>query len=139
MLKRLICIFFWFRPPIFIQNERTESRYYWKRAHHCYKSAPLFDKRALGQSRRTSGGLIPLTGICFWHILFKLKNFFQKGSLLKKRPIPGCFILLKKPCFCHIRYKLWPPNFSQRLMSSAQRKWSFILLTVTSSWEIMTW
>ena len=45
MLKRLICIFFWFRPlclsKIKDQNmNQTESKYSWKRALRCYKRAP---------------------------------------------------------------------------------------------------
>ena len=45
--------------------------------------APLYNKRALGQSRRTRGGWIPLIGKSFWHILFKLRKkvFFKKGAL----------------------------------------------------------
>ena len=84
MLKKLISISFWFKPSCL--SKMKELKYSCKRTLHCYKRAPLFNRRALGQSRKASWGWIPLIGICFWQFSFKLrKMFFSKRALLSIR------------------------------------------------------
>ena len=62
------------------------------------KTAPLFDKRALGQARRVvGGGRIPPNQKLFLTLLIQIKrNFSGKGHFLMECPIPGCFFFLKQ-------------------------------------------
>ena len=57
----------------------------------------LFDKRALGLTRRIGGrSYSPHIGSCFLHFWYKLRQgFFQKGHCLIKCQILSCFISLK--------------------------------------------
>ena len=62
---------------------RIESNCSWKRVLHFNKRAPLFDKRALGLSRRVAEGWI-LSNRKFWLTLLiqiKKKFFFSKCTL----------------------------------------------------------
>ena len=74
-LWRLICL---------SSNERIESNYSWKRDLGFNKREPIFDKRALGQSRRTSRCWFKLT-----------KTKFFKNGIFNKASGPWTLYLSK--------------------------------------------
>ena len=52
---------------------------FWKRVLHCYKRAPLFDKRALGQREKGPVEVEFLNRNMFLTHFIQIEIFFQKG------------------------------------------------------------
>ena len=80
-VKKINLYLFLICTSLFIQNERIESKYSWKRAlSGLIERAFLIDKRAPGQSRRAGGVWIPLIEMFLSHFIQSEKNFFFKKA-----------------------------------------------------------